>query len=531
MLLGSQILETAIGVLFVILMLSLVCTALNELIARVFDLRAKHLELGLQQLLEGKGGLFNEFIRHPLIQNLVQSRGFVFGWLTSVVKVFEKTRPTFVPSSLFSLTLTNILSQSLSPAIHELANHFPISDVAAALRDELSRAGDDLAELNDRLKDTPDVMVGATGMFLTSFNPENVKTTFQALLHFAQSLPEGPDKKTLLKCIDAADNNVTKLGQELNAIRDRNKVAQWVLDVINRPSTLVPTLPSISEVLTPSDKRAILEAIFALEKDPKQRRVWQNRLALLADTTALGEFVRELGDQALGAVISEVFLKSANEAVLVARMRQQIMSLTNPDLRRPLLALIDNSKGGVDSARKELEGWFDTMLGQVSGWYKRSMQLLSFVLGFAIAVLTNADLLNVGHEIYGQPLLRQAAVAAAQKLVDRNPTLAQDDLVRSYSTAAATLGEIGIPLGWKSEDLQVPEEVKAHLLNVFRPSDPLKPAPTPNTLGWLWWTLEKLVGWITMGAALSLGAPFWFDVLSKVVNLRAYGKPEAITNP
>ena len=41
------------------------------------------------------------------------------------------------------------------------------------------------------------------------------------------------------------------------------------------------------------------------------------------------------------------------------------------------------------------------------------------------------------------------------------------------------------------------------------------------------WLIKKFAGWFMTGLALSLGAPFWFDLLSKFVNIRGAGvKPE-----
>jgi len=47
---GSEILEVAIGLAFVYLLLSLVCSVMNEWIAGVFSMRAKNLEVGIQSL-------------------------------------------------------------------------------------------------------------------------------------------------------------------------------------------------------------------------------------------------------------------------------------------------------------------------------------------------------------------------------------------------------------------------------------------------------------------------------------------------
>lgn len=48
---GAVILETAIGLIFLYLLFSLVCSAANELIAQVFNLRAKNLEKGIKRIL------------------------------------------------------------------------------------------------------------------------------------------------------------------------------------------------------------------------------------------------------------------------------------------------------------------------------------------------------------------------------------------------------------------------------------------------------------------------------------------------
>lgn len=45
------------------------------------------------------------------------------------------------------------------------------------------------------------------------------------------------------------------------------------------------------------------------------------------------------------------------------------------------------------------------------------------------------------------------------------------------------------------------------------------------TLTWIWGLLSRhLLGWLLTAIAVSLGAPFWFDVLKKLVSLRSAGK-------
>jgi hypothetical protein len=52
----------------------------------------------------------------------------------------------------------------------------------------------------------------------------------------------------------------------------------------------------------------------------------------------------------------------------------------------------------------------------------------------------------------------------------------------------------------------------------------------PITGAGIWWFLTKLFGLAITAFAISLGAPFWFDVLSKFMNIRGTGtKPEPDT--
>jgi len=65
---GSNILEAAIGVIFVYTLMSLLCTTINEqVIARFLQLRAQTLEEGIHNMLENPE-LVKELYDHPLIK-------------------------------------------------------------------------------------------------------------------------------------------------------------------------------------------------------------------------------------------------------------------------------------------------------------------------------------------------------------------------------------------------------------------------------------------------------------------------------
>ncbi|RME06149.1 MAG: hypothetical protein D6816_08055 [Bacteroidetes bacterium] len=44
------------------------------------------------------------------------------------------------------------------------------------------------------------------------------------------------------------------------------------------------------------------------------------------------------------------------------------------------------------------------------------------------------------------------------------------------------------------------------------------------------WTI-RIFGWLLTALAISLGAPFWFDILKKIINIRSSGNEESRNGP
>src|SRR5438552_3197422 len=95
---NSGILDVAIGIIFVYLLVSLIVTAANELIAAIFKMRGRVLWQGICNLLpsddkDGKGNIARQVYEHPLIDGLSPSR-----W------------PSYIPSRTFALALLDVVS-------------------------------------------------------------------------------------------------------------------------------------------------------------------------------------------------------------------------------------------------------------------------------------------------------------------------------------------------------------------------------------------------------------------------------------
>jgi len=78
------------------------------------------------------------------------------------------------------------------------------------------------------------------------------------------------------------------------------------------------------------------------------------------------------------------------------------------------------------------------------------------------------------------------------------------------------ISSLALPLGWST----AAERATAAKKNQEDRRDPI-----PADAGSIFSALgHHSLGWLLTAMAISLGAPFWFDILNKVVTVRASGK-------
>jgi hypothetical protein len=151
-----------------------------------------------------------------------------------------------------------------------------------------------------------------------------------------------------------------------------------------------------------------------------------------------------------------------------------------------LLEIYNRASGDAIQFRRDAEAWFDDQMERLSGVYKRWTQWCVWAIGLALALALNANSFRMAETLWNDPSSRSSIVAAAGN--------AQAN--ESVSRAQADIGNLPLPLGWYGNGYH----------------------------GVSGWGLALLGVLITFGA-ISLGAPFWFDTLSRISRLRSTGAP------
>lgn len=252
---------------------------------------------------------------------------------------------------------------------------------------------------------------------------------------------------------------------------------------------------------------------------------------------------------------------AVNEQSRLLPVLAGIDKIDDPAMRTALQTLIGPAFS-LEEAQARLEFWFNTNMERLTANYRRHMAYLSVVIGIVLAVLLNADALFTSRTLWNDPALSQALVQAANTAIssgslgntvnrtgqnqtdvievpaaatpgpgapdfDANAQPAAQgeptpiDLGFQVSYSIQDLLALRLPLGWTFEPIEggcpqpglIPDPC-SNGRNLWL----LTPFGSPS---WLSDLFVKLIGLAITVIAIAQGAPFWFDLLSRIARGRA----------
>lgn len=203
-------------------------------------------------------------------------------------------------------------------------------------------------------------------------------------------------------------------------------------------------------------------------------------------------------------------------------LKQAIVNskVLKPDLKRILVQFAGESKD-LSHFRTRVEVWFDQAMSEAAGTYKQRSQWWILLVAILATVALNVDSVAISRFLYENPEVRE-------NFADLATSFERDSTFK-----AIKLSELPMKLDSTSnagDSLLVKievsiEEIKAYKELMTNASLPIgwneKTAMAPFTRDW--WT--RFFGWLMTALAVSMGAPFWFDLLNKLSNLRSSSKP------
>lgn len=230
----------------------------------------------------------------------------------------------------------------------------------------------------------------------------------------------------------------------------------------------------------------------------------------------LSEYITAIGKSTvISGELKRTILQLANEARQAAEVIKNIPAASNVASN-----ITTGIKSDLDHFRERLEDWYNTNADRLTGTLKRSKIFLKTVMiATIITVALNVDSVEVCRYLYDHP--EQSKELANKALstydsykgrIDRmnnaadNSVLSDSVALKQLNVNTAQLRQdldslkaLSLPIGWKNRNFS--NDWKGHL-----------------------------AGWLATILAICLGAPFWFDILNKIANLRGTGPKPVVTD-
>ncbi len=471
----GAIVEVAIGIIFVWITLSLATIQIQEWITSTLDKRAQDMEASIHEMLANPN-LRSQIYDHPVIRGLSAKK---------------RRRPSNVPPWLYNFPIV----RGFTKEKRKLPSYIPAQQFALCLFDIAVTAGTESSLIQ------------------------------QGIFKIRDDLEKNKNKPRDQAVIDAL-NILADIARSAAATEARTSITNISLNLLKKKvNEFSQQYPEYKDIMD----RGLAEA--KLLKNEIERVSRKQKAAN--------------GDDAVFAQ-----LKKGIAA----------FSVISPELNQTLSALLLNveqyaaqGESNIAKARKNVEKWFDDSMDRASGVFKRYSQAMALVIGIIIALLLNIDSINLTLYLWREPSVRQVLAENAQsfQLPEAQLAASPEETMQAFRDQFVGLN---LPVGWVIQEsgpdaiydsncqlfpgidqtfgfpivmprigisTNDPDNMISRLVDSFNNLNSICIAPPQSNNQTN--IVLKIFGILLTAMAARQGAPFWFDLLKRLVNVRAAG--------
>jgi hypothetical protein len=277
---------------------------------------------------------------------------------------------------------------------------------------------------------------------------------------------------------------------------------------------------------------------FLGENKPNSKPAYINKETFSKVITDLlrGDQVKP-GDKIKPLIQKALDNKTISWGKITAQISEETLSYIN--------SIWADSNGDIEKFKEYLENWFDETMERASGWYKKHTQFILFFVGLTIAIVFNVDSIKIAGKLQKDPKLREQIVQQANIFLETHPDLNKELSFKKseFDSIQARMKRNSNLLTDSLRKVQINDSIDIinyKLLAEYQKKLVKRADSIINTdivkandilaLGWktnkgesfnFGSLLRSLLGWIITALAISLGAPFWYDLLNKFMKLRS----------
>jgi hypothetical protein len=492
------ILDVALGLIFIYLILSLLASEIQELLTTVLQWRAEHLKRSIEILLAGDAQtsenkeviqLVNKIYANPLIQSINQEAKGLMATLPrkatwvigSLFSSWRKSSSRFKKETVFGNQKRSAPSYIGGESF---ANTFMDTLQLPILVKKLTQIRVEQFK-NERLDDVRQILIQLqvyiNNQQLSSEFATDIAADYRQLeLEYNRIVDEfNKDKYDIYMAMNRMRDSLDKYIDSFQAhidnyedildkpLRELKFLRKDIFEDAEKAIVIGGLKPNINEIVKSIKKGSDIhdEVIAAIQdKDSETYKKVKELIDILPDSVVDG---------------IETMAKRA-------QMRAK------------------STEEGITLLQKEIENSFDSSMERAGGVYKRNSKGVAILIGITLAITANADTFHIINRLSKDSLLREIIINKAVQVVPQESNSSDMNKIDPNEI----LKEVELPIGWTNANLQQQINSTKYRINglpVFS-------------------VLSMIAGWLVSGIAIAMGAPFWFDLLGKVMNVRNTGK-------
>lgn len=326
------------------------------------------------------------------------------------------------------------------------------------------------------------------------------RTFALALFETLAPATEGPVTVERLRCraLALANGIVADVQAQIQQLPPSLEARAQLLAVAAPGRTIDEVRAGVQELAEKGGRQAAAVLAFI----DNRQAIGKAMLSLIAQSVSPGtvlvtvDDIRQLLQRLPDSADKDQVASAIDPTATLDSIRKSVMLMPESAARRAVLSAIDSGQATLEAVRASVERWYDSAMERVSGVYKRRVQLWLLAIAALVTFTLGADTLQMMATFANNSAAR--AAAGAQAIQAAKPG-AQSESAPSTAELVNTLVDIKVPFGYGD-------------------------SPPFGSAGWWLWLGAKVPGLLITTLAVSLGAPFWFDVLQKFTNIRAAGQ-------
>jgi hypothetical protein len=226
------------------------------------------------------------------------------------------------------------------------------------------------------------------------------------------------------------------------------------------------------------------------------------------------------------------FIAAIEKTTALSTEFQRVLLSYASEAKDSYKAITEKSASEIELFKGKVENWFDSSMDRVTGTLKkRYTRPVTFIIAVVVTGLLNADSIALAKYLYSNPEARTKIALQAYDATNDTALIRQVQQLKAGSDSslqnAATLEELKKNITKKITDV---DKAKQGLNDVMPLTWKAGELNDGNGKFSFRLFLSKITGLMATILAIMMGAPFWFDMLNKISNLRGTGTKPALSS-